>query len=154
MARYSTLVTSLPKLGHATATIAKARAWNPTIFAAATPRPIQIPSNSNQDGSVTGDGTKHGASETVNMSENMRDKAYSSTTEHVKHESREMAGKMSAAAQNISENAKQTMQDAWDSSRNTAQKATDTVLGKAQESAESVKENAESVKRSMNTKNN
>lgn len=37
-----TLVTSLPKFGHAGATIARARAWNPSVFAAATPRPIQV----------------------------------------------------------------------------------------------------------------
>lgn len=38
----SNLVTSLPKFGHAGAAIAKARAWNTRVFAAATPRPIQV----------------------------------------------------------------------------------------------------------------
>jgi len=37
-----TLVTSLPKFGHAGARIARSRAWNPRVFAAATPRPIQV----------------------------------------------------------------------------------------------------------------
>jgi len=37
-----TLVTSLPKFGHAGAIIARARAWNPKILAAATPRSIQV----------------------------------------------------------------------------------------------------------------
>ncbi|KAI4302025.1 hypothetical protein L6164_035247 [Bauhinia variegata] len=151
MASFITLVTSLPKFGHAGATIAKARTWNPRVFAAATPRPLQVP-GSNQDGSVTGDAIKHGAGETVNVGENMQDKAYS--TGKVTSQAQEMAGKMSATAQNVSEKAKQTMQEAWDSTKNTAQRAADTVSGKAQESAESVKENAESVKKSMNTKQN
>lgn len=46
MAGGFTLVTSLPKFGHAGASIARARAWNTRVFAAATPRPIQVNNNS------------------------------------------------------------------------------------------------------------
>ena len=58
-----------------------------------------------------------------------------------------------AATQTITEKAKQTMQEAWDSTKNTANRAADTVLGKAQESAECVKENAEAARRNINRKN-
>jgi len=60
---------------------------------------------------------------------------------------------VSANAQNMAERAKQTMQDAWDSTKNTANRAKDTVVAKSQESAEYVKENAEAVKNNMNSKN-
>lgn len=43
MASLSSLIaTSLPKFGHAGAAIARSRTWNPRIFSAATPRPIQV----------------------------------------------------------------------------------------------------------------
>ncbi|KAK7295163.1 hypothetical protein RJT34_18068 [Clitoria ternatea] len=144
-----TLVTSLPKFGHAGASIAKARAWNPRVFAAATPRPIQVPTSN--DGS---EGTKQGASETVNnsLNESTQDKAYT-TVEHVNKKTKDMANQMSESAQNMAEKAKQTMQGAWDSTKNTANRAADTVMGKSQESAEYVKENAETVKKNMNKKN-
>lgn len=45
------------------------------------------------------------------------------------------------------------MQEAWDSTKNNANKAADNVLGKTQKSAEYVKENAETVKENMNSKN-
>ncbi|XP_061357384.1 uncharacterized protein At4g13230 [Gastrolobium bilobum] len=147
------LVTSLPKFGHAGATIARARAWNPRVFAAATPRPIQVPTN--QDGSLNADGIKQGASETVNnnMTESLQDKAYS-TAEHMTNKTKDTAGQISATAQNITEKAKQTMQEAWDSTKNTANRAADTVLGKAQDSADSVKENAEAARRNINNRKN
>ncbi|CAL0304700.1 unnamed protein product [Lupinus luteus] len=151
-----TLVTSLPKFGHGGATIARASPWNPRVFAAATPRPIQVPKSPNQqEGSVTTDGTNQGASETVNnnLNEPLQDKAYSSTTEHVSNRTRDMAGEASIKAQNITEKAKQTMQEAWDSTKKTANKAADTVMGKTQESADCVKENAEKMRRNINTKN-
>ncbi|RDX62918.1 hypothetical protein CR513_58704, partial [Mucuna pruriens] len=145
-----TLVTSLPKFGHAGATIARARAWNHRVFAAATPRPIQVPSH--PEGPITPDGNQQGANETVNnLNEATQEKSYS--TEHVRNTTKEMAGQMSASAQNITEKAKQTMQDAWDSTKHSANRAADTMLGKSQESAEYVKDNAEKVKNNMNTKN-
>ncbi|TKY65373.1 hypothetical protein E2542_SST08231 [Spatholobus suberectus] len=147
-----TLVTSLPKFGHAGATIARARAWNPRVFAAATPRPIQVPTN--PEGSAIADGTIQGASETVNnsLNESTQDKAYT-TAEHVTNKTKDVAGQMSASAQNMTERAKQTMQDAWDSTKNTANRAADNVVRKGQESADYVKDNAETVKKNMNTKN-
>ncbi|KAF1884112.1 hypothetical protein Lal_00046399 [Lupinus albus] len=170
-----TLVTSLPKFGHGGATIARASPWNPRVFAAATPRPIQVPKSPNQqEGSITSDGINQGASETINnnLNEPLQDKAYSSTTEHVvlltvlnrrnsdsnvlnpmSNKTREMAGEASMKAQNMTEKAKQTMQEAWDSTKKTANKAADTVMGKTQESADCVKENAEKVRRNINTKN-
>ncbi|CAL0303297.1 unnamed protein product [Lupinus luteus] len=153
MARFI-LVTSLPKFGHAGETIARASAWNPRVFAAATPRPIQVPKSPNQDGSITVDGIKEGASETVNnnLNEPLQDKAYSSTTEHMNNKTKDMAGQGSMKAQNITEKAKQTMQEAWDSTKKTANKAADTVMGKTQESADYVKDNAETVRKNMNRK--
>ncbi|OIW17854.1 hypothetical protein TanjilG_00234 [Lupinus angustifolius] len=154
MARFTTLVTSLPKFGHAGVTIARASAWNPRVFAAATPRPIQVPKSPNQDGSITIDGIKEGASETVNnnLNEPLQDNAYSSTTEHVTNKTKDMAGQASIKAQNITEKAKQTMQEAWDSTKKTANKAADNVMGKTQESADYVKDNAETVRKNMNRK--
>ncbi|OIW01131.1 hypothetical protein TanjilG_25239 [Lupinus angustifolius] len=155
MSRF-TLVTSLPKFGHAGATIGRASPWNPRVFAAATPRPIQVPKSPNeQEGSITSDGVNQGASETIknNLNEALQDKAYSSTTQHVSNKTRDMAGEASMKAQNITEKAKQTMQEAWDSTKKTANKAADTVMGKTQESADCIKENAEKVRRNINTKN-
>ncbi|KAJ1443536.1 hypothetical protein SESBI_00114 [Sesbania bispinosa] len=130
-----TLITSVPKFGHAGAAIARTPAWNPRVFAAATPRPIQVPSSHNEDGSVTSDGVKQGSCETVNnsLNESTQDKAYS-TAEHVSNKTKEVAGQISETAQNITEKAKQTIQQAWDSTRNTANKAADSALGKAEES--------------------
>jgi hypothetical protein len=42
MASFTTLVTSLPKFGPAGASIARTCPWNSRVFAAATPRPIQV----------------------------------------------------------------------------------------------------------------
>ncbi|ESW11744.1 hypothetical protein PHAVU_008G056300 [Phaseolus vulgaris] len=147
-----TLVTSLPKFGHAGAIIARARAWNPRFFAATTPRSIQVPSS--PEGSAAVEGTKQGAGETVNnsLNESTQDKAFT-TAQHVSHKTDQMANQVSANAQNMAERAKQTMQDAWDSTKNTANRAKDTVVAKSQESAEYVKENAEAVKNNMNSKN-
>jgi len=64
-----------------------------------------------------------------------------------------MANQVSASAQNMAEKAKQTMQDAWDSTKNTANRAKDTVMAKTKESAEYVKDNADAVKKNMNSKN-
>lgn len=65
----------------------------------------------------------------------------------------EVAGQMSASAQNMAGKAKQTMQEAWESTKNTANRAADNVVGKTKESAEYVKDNAETVKQNMNSKN-
>ncbi|KAI5428472.1 uncharacterized protein ECU03_1610 [Lathyrus oleraceus] len=173
-----TLFTSLPKFLPAGASFARAHPWNSRVFAAATPRSIQVPKSHNDDGSITTDGIKQGGgvSETINnsLNETQHEKAYS-TSEHAVEKTKDAANKASASAQNIAEKAKQTMQDAWDSTKNTANKAADTVLGKTQqscestknnanraadtvvektkESAEYVKDNAEAVKRNMNKKN-
>ncbi|WVZ04740.1 hypothetical protein V8G54_018086 [Vigna mungo] len=146
-----TLVTSLPKFGHAGATIAATRAWNPRLLAAATPRAIQVPSS--PEGSAAVEGTKQGASETVNnsLNESTQDKAF--TTAQVSHKTDEVANQMSASAHSMAEKAKQTVQGAWDSTKDTANRAKDTVVGKSQESAQYVKENAEKVKNNMNSKN-
>ncbi|MCH4805150.1 hypothetical protein MLE29_10735, partial [Pasteurella multocida] len=155
MGSLRSLVTSLPKFGHAGATIARTRNWNPRLFAAATPRPIQVPT-SHEQGSVSSDGIKQGASETVNVpgDQNLQDKAYSTTPQNVTHKAKEVGAEMSAKAENMGEKAKQAMQDAWDSTKNTAQRAADSVLGKAQDSADALKDNAESLKRSINNDNN
>ncbi|CAJ1822051.1 unnamed protein product [Sphenostylis stenocarpa] len=147
-----TLVTSLSKFGHAGATIARARTWNPRFFAAATPRFIHVPSS--PEGSAAVEGTKQGASETVNNSfnESTQDKAFS-TAEHVSHKTDQIANQMSASAKNMTGKAKETIQGAWDSTKNAANKAADAVKGKAHESAEYVKDNAEAVKKNMNSKN-
>ncbi|KAL1360531.1 hypothetical protein HN51_005924 [Arachis hypogaea] len=182
--RINSLVSSLPKFGHAGATIARARVWNPRVFAAVTPRPIQVPPHNKAEGTAPGtDGmTRQETTETVFNSMNdttQQDKSYS-TAEHVAHravdKAGEMANQVSQTAQNISEKAKQTMQEAWDttkstanraaahtitdkakqtmqdawaSTRNSANRAADSVLEKAQDSADAVKENAEAIRRNI-----
>ncbi|CAJ2633386.1 unnamed protein product [Trifolium pratense] len=183
MASFISLVTSLPKFGPAGASIARARPWNSRVFAAATPRPIQVPKSHNEEGSITTDGIKQGGGATDivnnNLNESTHDKAYSSTTEHVANKTKEVANKASSKTQNIAEKAKQTMQEAWDSTKNKANRAADTVqqtwseakseadnqlsghgsktadtvVEKTKESAEYVKDNAEAVKKNMNKKN-
>lgn len=64
-----------------------------------------------------------------------------------------MAGKASEASNDLADKAKQTAQDAWGAVKDTTAKIKDTVVGKAEESKEFIKENADTVKRSMNTKN-
>ncbi|XP_020079953.1 uncharacterized protein At4g13230-like [Ananas comosus] len=63
------------------------------------------------------------------------------------------ASQASETAQDLGDRAKQVAQDAWDSAKGTAQKIKDTVVGSAEETGESIKENAKTVKRAMNTKN-
>jgi len=82
----------------------------------------------------------------------------------VANKTNEVAGQMSASAQNMAGKAKQTMQEAWEFSKNkantvvgktkeSAEHAKDNVVGKTKESAEYVKDNAEAVKKNMNSKN-
>ncbi|KDO54889.1 hypothetical protein CISIN_1g036890mg [Citrus sinensis] len=66
---------------------------------------------------------------------------------------KDKAGKVSETAQDIGDKAKQTVQDAWGSAKDTAQNVKDNLLGKADKSKEAVKQNAEQVTKSMNTKN-
>lgn len=63
-----------------------------------------------------------------------------------------MSSKVSETAQELTEKAKQKVQDAWGSAKETGQKIKDSVGGKADDAKEVVKENAETVKRCMNTK--
>ncbi|VVA13080.1 PREDICTED: late [Prunus dulcis] len=125
-----TLFTSLLKFGHVAR---NATSTTPRIFLATAPRRIQASSSQQDAASV--------ANEARNAAEN------------VTQTTKDMAGKVSATAQDVSEKAKQTAQDAWSQAKGTAQKAADTVVGKTEESKEFVKENAEQVKKSMNTKN-
>lgn len=61
-----------------------------------------------------------------------------------------MAGKAKDAAQSMSGGkAQKNAEEAWGSVKNTTQKIKDTVVGKAEESKESVKANAENIKRNM-----
>merc|ERR1712226_1697543 len=131
-----TLIISLPKFGPAGSAIARRSTWNPRLFAACTPRPIQASSNPEASSAAT-DALKRGANEAKKTGETVKDKA----------------GKMSATAQDVTEKVKQTAQEAWGSAKDTAQKAKDNVLGKTEESKESIKESTEAVKKSMNTKN-
>lgn len=65
---------------------------------------------------------------------------------------KDIASKVSNKAQDLTEKAKQTVQDAWGTAKETSQKIKDSVAGKADDTKEVVKENAETVKRCMNTK--
>ncbi|XP_028790321.1 uncharacterized protein At4g13230-like [Neltuma alba] len=136
---------SLPKFGHAGAAIARTRTWNPRLFGAATPRPINQVPNSNETLSSDATGTTGATAD-----ENHDSKAYSTAPQNMKQKAREVGSEMSAKAENMGEKAKQAMQDAWDSTKNSAHRAADTVLGKAQDSAHSLKQNADSLKRSNN----
>ncbi|KVH94210.1 hypothetical protein Ccrd_003688 [Cynara cardunculus var. scolymus] len=57
------------------------------------------------------------------------------------------------AADNIAEKAKQTAKEAWSATKDAAQKVQNTVAGKADASAATIKDNIETAKRSINTKN-
>ncbi|MED6158500.1 hypothetical protein PIB30_033319 [Stylosanthes scabra] len=144
--RINSLVSSLPKFGHAGATIARASAWNPRVFQAATPRPIQVPPHSNNNnqekGTAASEGMRHETSEQVFNSMNdtsQQDKAYS-TAEHVAHRTIDKAGQVAGQmAQDISEKAKQTAQETWDSTKNAASRA---AANKATEKAKQTMQNA------------
>ncbi|PON45487.1 Late embryogenesis abundant protein (LEA) family protein [Parasponia andersonii] len=71
---------------------------------------------------------------------------------HVTQKTKDVAGKASETAQGAAEKAKQTAEDVLVSTKEAAQKAKDTVLNRAEVSKEYVKENAEKVKKSMNSK--
>ncbi|KAF9688459.1 hypothetical protein SADUNF_Sadunf02G0199300 [Salix dunnii] len=76
-----------------------------------------------------------------------------SVVDEVTQKTKDVAGKASEASNDLADKAKQTAQDAWGAVKDTTTKIKDKVVGKAEESKEFVKENAETVKRSMNTKN-
>lgn len=63
-----------------------------------------------------------------------------------------MAGTVSETAQDVIDKGKQTMQEAWGSTKDMAQKASDTILSKTEQSKQHVQANAEKVKKCMNTK--
>ena len=66
--------------------------------------------------------------------------------------SKDVAGKVSESAKDAAEKAKQTADDVLVSTKDAAQRAKDTVLNRTEVSKEYVKENAEKVKKSMNSK--
>merc|ERR1712071_125623 len=144
----SLTLVNLGKFGHAGAAIARRSTWNPRVFLAASPRPIQA--SSHQESLAT-DAIKQGTNEAKKAGENFQEKAFS-TAEHVTQKTNDLAGKVSNTAQDVTEKAKQSVQEAWGSAKDTAQKAKDTVMGKAEDSKQCIKESAETVKKSMNTK--
>ncbi|KAL9426919.1 hypothetical protein AB3S75_033657 [Citrus x aurantiifolia] len=117
------------------------------------PKPRYIQASTHQDASATcektTDAIKQGADHAMKASGDMKTKAASTAQQFTK----DKAGKVSETAQDIGDKAKQTVQDAWGSAKDTAQNVKDNLLGKADKSKEAVKQNAEQVTKSMNTKN-
>ncbi|XP_038681038.1 uncharacterized protein At4g13230-like [Tripterygium wilfordii] len=128
--------TTLSKFGHVGAAIARRSTWNPNFFFASSPRSLRAMSD--PDGAAArekaSEAVQHGADEAINTGEDMKNKA-------------------AAAEQDVSGKGKQKVQDEWGSDKENAQKAKDTVIGKADDSKEVIKENADTIKRSMNSKN-
>ncbi|RWR81178.1 protein FAR-RED IMPAIRED RESPONSE 1-like protein [Cinnamomum micranthum f. kanehirae] len=119
--------------------IARRGPWKPRVYVTAPTRPTQACAG------------KEGAQEVKNKAEQMKDKAASAADE-TSDKGKEMASKVSNKAQDLTEKAKQTVQDAWGTAKETSQKIKDSVAGKVDDTKEVVKENAETVKRCMNTK--
>ncbi|KAB1213604.1 hypothetical protein CJ030_MR5G012386 [Morella rubra] len=138
-----TLLTCLPRLGHVGAAIARRSTWSSSQSVAANPRFFHA--SSRQEASAATDAIKQAAIEVKKAGETATDKAFASA-EHVSQKTKDMASKASATAQDVSEKAKQTGEEAWG-------KARDSIQGKVEQSREKIKDNAETVKESMNTKN-
>ncbi|KAK9192735.1 hypothetical protein WN944_003428 [Citrus x changshan-huyou] len=134
--------------------IARRSIWNSKQFLASKPRYIQA--STHQEASTTCEKTteaiKQGADHAMKASGDMKTKAVS-TAQQMSQITKDKAGKVSETAQDIGDKAKQTVQDAWGSAKDTAQNVKDNLLGKADKSKEAVKQNAEQVTKSMNTKN-
>ncbi|KAF7119780.1 hypothetical protein RHSIM_Rhsim13G0042400 [Rhododendron simsii] len=149
----TTLATILTKCNRAGATVTP-KPWSPGVLVSIAPRPFQVNCTYYNDfGNVmsTEAGKEH-ADEAVKAAKDLKSDA-SSTAEDMTEKTKDAAGKAADTAQDITEKAKQTAEDAWGSVKDTTQKIKDKVVGKADESKESVKQNAESVKRNMNMKN-
>ncbi|KAK1353018.1 Late embryogenesis abundant protein (LEA) family protein [Heracleum sosnowskyi] len=83
---------------------------------------------------------KQGANEAAKVGQQAKDKASAAAGE--------VAGKTKDAAKSMSGGkAQKNAEEAWSSVKNTTQKIKDTVVGKAEEGKESVKANAENIKR-------
>lgn len=60
---------------------------------------------------------------------------------------------MKETTRSIGDKAKQVAGGAWDSAKETVERVKETVMGKTDDAKECIKDNAETVKRAMNTKN-
>ncbi|THF95911.1 hypothetical protein TEA_024419 [Camellia sinensis var. sinensis] len=102
------------------------------------------------------DAAKQGANEAMNAGQDVKNKV-ASIAEDMTEKTKETAGTVAETAQDLTEKAKQRAGDAWDAVKDTTQKIKETVVGNgkaaAQETKQSVKQNAETVERSMNMKN-
>ncbi|KAI8523171.1 hypothetical protein RHMOL_Rhmol13G0053100 [Rhododendron molle] len=150
----TTLATILTKCHRAGATV-NPKPWSPGVLVSIAPRPFQ--GNLRHEVTVTHarrstEAGKEHADEAVKAAKDLKNDA-SSTAEDMTQKTKDAAGKAANTAQDITERAKQTAEDAWGTVKDATQKIKDKVVGKAEESKESVKQNAESVKRNMNMKN-
>ncbi|XP_030529628.1 uncharacterized protein At4g13230 [Rhodamnia argentea] len=124
-----------PKLAHAGANLAKSSILVPKVIS----RSIET-----EGGPIGTDSSVPGA--TSHSSESISNPAAVSTpTDNVTQASNFSTGTRSAT-EDLTERAKQKLQDAWNSAR-------DTVVDKARETKESIKDAASEVEESMNTKN-
>ncbi|XP_022973925.1 uncharacterized protein At4g13230 [Cucurbita maxima] len=145
----STLFKSLPKFGHFGAAVIAWRSPTSNTSLRFASNPKFIHTNPPQDGSEAKDAINPEANEGMTSGEQMmQDKAYS-TAEHVSEKTRDMAGMLSARAQEVSAKAKQAMEAAKDS----AHRAKDSVVETTKDSKQFVKANAKTVEKCMNTKN-
>ncbi|XP_059625202.1 uncharacterized protein At4g13230 [Cornus florida] len=150
------LSTTLSKFQHTRAMVARSP-WSSRVSVSLAPRPFQGSLRNGATAAYDGasDAAKRGTNEAMRVGQDMKNKA-ASTAEDVSRKTKDVTGKEGNAqdlAQDIAEKAKQTAQDAWGSVKDTTQKIKETVAGKAEESKEAIKENAETIKQSMNTKN-
>ncbi|CAL5353542.1 unnamed protein product [Camellia sinensis] len=123
----------------------------------------QMPASFRQEARVStqaydkaADAAKQGANEAMNAGQDVKNKV-ASTAEDMTEKTKETAGTVAEKTQDLAEKAKQRAGDAWDAVKDTTQKIKETVVGNgkaaAQETKQSVKQNAETVERSMNMKN-
>ncbi|CAL5427265.1 unnamed protein product [Camellia sinensis] len=150
----------LTKSNHAGA-MALRNPWSSRIFVSVAPRPLQASFRqearvSTQAYDKAADAAKQGANEAMNAGQDVKNKV-ASTAEDMTEKTKETAGTVVETAQDLTEKAKQRAGDAWDAVKDTTQKIKETVVGNgkaaAQETKQSVKQNAETVERSMNMKN-
>ncbi|CAN0915513.1 Uncharacterized protein At4g13230, partial [Linum grandiflorum] len=110
-----------------------------------------IQTSARRDAAAPMDSAKKGAEGAKKVGEDMKGKAEYAAGD-MSQKGKEMAGEAANMAQNVTEKAKQTVQGAWGTMKDTTQKIKDSVMHKAGESKDCVKENAEAVKSSMNSK--
>ncbi|KAJ4826719.1 hypothetical protein Tsubulata_020982 [Turnera subulata] len=153
MARLIGLPTNLPRYGPIGVVVIRSP-WSSRVFVPVSTRRFQANCRKEASDAIQSgvQAAKQGVNQAKTAAQDIKNTA-TSTAGEVTQKAKEVTGEASTAAQDITEKAKKTAEDAWGSVKDTTQKIKDTVVGKADETKAFVKDNAEAVKRNMNTKN-